>query len=340
MPGILKCLKEKRNEIRLIGADADPNAPSRKEFDCFYQIPKANDPAYLQEVLKICESESVDLLVPIVTKELPVVAANRTEFENIQTKIAVMSPDKIRVSNNKGFLFQELEKAGIPVPPYRIVNNVEQLISAMNEIGLTGTGIVIKPVEGNGSRGVRLIDFNRSAFDAFFEEKPDGMHTSKEEVIRILSEKEPFPLPIMVMKLLPGNEYSVDMVAKKGEVLASVCRVGLTVVSSNQTSSMVVDEPEIIKMCEKAVKALGLSGNIGFDIKGDVANAQPYIIEINPRLTGGIVTCLAAGANMPWLGIKSWLGEEVHQPKLKYGVRMQRYWNERFFDTEDREIIM
>jgi len=139
------------------------------------------------------------------------------------------------------------------------------------------------------------------------------------------------------MKLLPGKEYSVDIVAMKGRVQAAVCRVGLTVVSSNQTSSVIVDEPKVLEMCEKVVRALGLSGNIGFDLKED-EDGEVYILEINPRLTGGIVTCLAAGANMPWLGIQSWLGEEVQQPKLTYGVKMQRYWNESFFDAEDNEM--
>lgn len=337
MPGILKCMSSKRNEIRLIGADADRNAPSRKDFNQFYTIPMAKDPDYVSAILHICVAESVDLLVPVVTRELAVLSSNRKIFERQGTNIAVMDHEKLKIANNKGHLFKALEENHIKTAPYILAKNVKEVDEAIEAIGKGNRGVVIKPVEGNGSRGVRIIDQQRSAFDDYFNCKPDGLYTSKEELIRILSEKEAFPVELMIMKLLPGKEYSVDIVAMNGTVQAAVCRVGLTVVSSNQTSSVIVDEPKVLEMCEKVVKALGLSGNIGFDLKED-EDGEVYILEINPRLTGGIVTCLAAGANMPWLGIQSWLGKEVQQPELTYGVKMQRFWNESFFDAEDNEM--
>ena len=337
MPGILKCLSRKRDQIRLIGVDADSSAPSRKEFDGFYTVPKAKESGYLPRMLELCKKESIDLLVPVVTRELEILSENGGRFAENGIKVAVMESEKIRIANNKGLLYKVLTDNGIPVPEYSITENTEQTGEAIDRIAENSIGVVIKPVEGNGSRGVRLIDFKRSYFDAFFNQKPDGMYTSKEELIRILSEKPVYPLPLMVMEYLPGKEYSVDIVARNGTVQAAVCRVGLTVVSSNQTSSMVVDEPGIIEMCSKVTGILKLSGNIGFDLKED-DDGKVYILEINPRLTGGIVTCLAAGANMPWLGIQSWFGEKVQQPQLTYGVRMQRYWNETFFNADDEEM--
>ena len=335
MPGILKCMSKVRDQIRLIGADADAQAPSRKDFDAFHVIPMAKDPEFISVMKDLCRKESTHLLVPVVTRELLLLAQNRKEIEYNGTRVAVMEPESLRIANNKGLLFQKLEENGLDVPPYRITRTVKEIQEAMNAIKQIGAGVVVKPVEGNGSRGVRIIDKRRSAFDSFFNSKPDGMHISQEELLRILSEKKSLPLDMMVMSFLPGKEYSVDIVARDGQVLAAVCRVGLQVVSSNQTSSMVVDEPQVIELCSRVVRMLKLSGNVGFDLKED-EHGKAYILEINPRLTGGIVTCLAAGANMPWLGIQSWLGEKVEQPKLKYGVKMQRYWNETFFDANDQ----
>lgn len=337
MPGILKCLKKVHDQIRLIGADADAQAPSRRDFDSFHRIPMAKEPEFISAMVELCKEEEVDLLVPVVTRELIVLAQNRKKIESNGTRVAVMEKETLRIANNKGLLFQKLEENDIEVPSYRITKTVLEIKEAMDEISQNGVGVVVKPVEGNGSRGVRIVDKQRSAFDSFFSSKPDGMNISQEELLRILSEKEHLPQDMMVMSFLPGKEYSVDIVARDGQVLVAVCRVGLQVVSSNQTSSMVVDEPEIVELCTRVVGLLRLSGNIGFDLKED-ENGKAYILEINPRLTGGIVTCLAAGANMPWLGIQSWLGEKVEQPKLLYGVKMQRYWNESFFDPDDQAI--
>lgn len=337
MPGILKCLNKYRDQIRLIGADADANAPSRKEFDRFYTIPLANDKGYEITILRICKDEKVDLIIPVVTKELAVLASAKERFKENGVLIGVMELEKIRIANNKGLLFKLLEQIGIPTPQYYIAENVQEVKIAIKKLSKTCTGVVVKPVEGNGSRGVRIIDYKRSAFDAFFREKPDGMYISEGELLKILGEKEKLNIPLMVMKYLCGREYSVDIVAMEGKVQAAVCRVGLKVVSSNQTSSMVVDEPRVVKLCEDVVKKLRLSGNVGFDLKED-EKGNVFILEINPRLTGGIVTCLAAGANMPWLGIQSWLGMKVQMPEIKYGVRMQRYWNETFFDENDEQL--
>ncbi|MBR3376580.1 MAG: ATP-grasp domain-containing protein [Mogibacterium sp.] len=338
MPGILKCLKKAEKAIRLVGCDADANAPSRNEFDAFYKIPFANSNKFTSTLLDICIKEKVDIVIPVVTRELETLSQNKERFDEIGVILAVMPYEKLQITNNKGLLLDFMRDNGLPTAEYYIANNVEELENAFEKIGYRDHGAVVKPVIGNGSRGVRIIDVNKSAFESFFNEKPNGLFSTKNEIINAL-QGHSFPCSIMIMQFLPGAEYSVDIVADEGRILAAVCRVGLEVASSNQTRSMVIDRPDVINQCAEVVKKLELSGNIGFDLKEDISG-NVFILEINPRLTGGIVTCLAAGANMPWLGIESWLKEEVKQPDLQYGVVMQRYWNERFYDSKGQEIIL
>ena len=49
MPGILTCLKRAPRELRLVGVDMDPNAPSRKDFDSFYMVPAAKEKSLYQQ---------------------------------------------------------------------------------------------------------------------------------------------------------------------------------------------------------------------------------------------------------------------------------------------------
>lgn len=339
MPGILTCLKNAPQPLRLVGVDMDSSAPSRKDFDAFYTVPAARDDSFIPTVLEIAVQEQVDIIIPCVTRELAKFAAARALFAENGICVGTMDPQAIDVANNKGKLLTATRAAGLPTAEFYLANTVEEVEAAFDKLGYPQRAVCVKAVEGNGSRAVRLVDANISMSNLFFNEKPNGMYISKHDLMLLLRETPQFPKELMLMQALPGIEYSVDLVAKDGETLAALCRRGMEVVSSNQTMSVVVDEPDVIEQCRNVVSLLKLSGNIGFDLKCD-ENGNAYILEINPRYTGGIVTCLAAGANMPWLGICSWLGMDVQQPDLRIGVKMQRYWNERFYDENGNLMVM
>lgn len=334
MPGILTCLKKAPKQLRLIGVDMDPNAPSRKDFSGFYTVPAAKEDGFIPAVLEIAKQENVDVVIPCVTRELAKFAEARPLFAEAGIIVATMDPHTIEIANNKGKLLTAIREAGLPTAAFYLADTVEAVESAFEKLGYPEKAVCVKAVEGNGSRAVRLVDPNISMSNLFFHEKPNGMYISKHDLMELLRETPKFPKELMLMQMLPGDEFSVDMVAREGETLTALCRKGMQVVSSNQTMSVVVDEPEVIALCEKVVALLKLSGNIGFDLKCDELGT-PYILEINPRFTGGIVTCLAANANMPWLGICSWLDLPFEKPKLRIGVKMQRYWNERFYDENE-----
>jgi len=339
MPGVLTCLRSAPGQLRLVGVDMDSNAPSRTDFDVFYTVPAARDDNFIPTVLEIAEKEQVDIVLPCVTRELAKFAEARGLFAEKDIVVATMDPQTIDVANNKGKLLNAIKAAGLPTAEFFVANTIEEVEEAFNKLGYPQRAVCVKAVEGNGSRAVRLVDANISMSNLFFNEKPNGMYISKHDLMLLLQETPKLPKELMLMQALPGDEYAVDLVTRNGEVLASLCRKGMQVVSSNQPASVVVDEPDVIEQCTKVVSLLKLSGNIGFDLKCD-ENGNAFILEINPRLTGGIVTCLAAGANMPWLGICSWLGMEVNQPELRIGVKMQRYWNERFYDENGNLMRM
>lgn len=339
MPGILTCLRGAPARLRLIGVDMDPNAPSRKDFSAFYVVPAARDESFIPTIVDIAIKEKVDIIVPCVTRELSKFAQARELFEKAGTRVATMELEKIEIANDKGKLLTAIKEAGLPVAKFYLADTVEQVEEAFEKLGYPQKAVCVKAVEGNGSRAVRIVDASISQSKMFFDEKPNGMYISKHDLMALLAETPVFPKQLMIMQVLPGEEYSVDLVARDGETLTALCRKGMQVVSSNQTISVVVDEPSVIEQCKAVVSLLKLSGNIGFDLKND-ENGFPYIMEINPRLTGGIVTCFAAGANMPWDGIQSWMGYPVEQAKLRIGVKMQRYWNERFYDETGNLMII
>lgn len=162
------------------------------------------------------------------------------------------------------------------------------------------------------------------------------MYISFSELMETLRERDKIP-EMLVMEFLPGVEYSVDVLMHQGQPIDVVVRRGLSVLTSNMMSLVIEDNPVITEYVIRAAQAVGADGNFGFDLLLN-QEGNPRIIEMNPRLTGGIVACSAAGVNLPYRGVKRLLGEAIIPRKPLYGTRMLRRYQERFFAPDGSPI--
>jgi len=336
-PGVIKCLRnvEERN-IRIIGADMSENAGGRSLVDQFYKIPAAKDRNFIKCVTEICLHESVEIIVPIVTRELSKFALAKECLQKQNISVMVMDETLLSIVNNKARLLSEMRAKGLSVAKFCTVHSLEDLIKACKDMGFPKKAICVKAAEGNGSRGIRIIDSNKSKYDLFFNEKPNSMYISYDELLNTLCEKPEIP-EMLVMEYLPGVEYSVDYLATHGTIHYAVCRKALSMLTSNMTALEIEHNQAVIDLCDEVVEQFKLDGNFGFDVKFG-ADHKPYIIEINPRLTGGIVSAAACGVNLPYLGIKRLLGEDLPVCNINYGLKMARRYTEMFEDKDGKKI--
>ena len=103
--------------------------------------------------------------------------------------------------------------------------------------------------------------------------------------MRILSSK-PFP-ELLVSEYLPGEEYSVDCLARNGEAIIVVPRARKKMINGISVEGEFVEEENIIGYCKQIIHELQLHGNIGIQVKRSVAG-KFLILEINPRVQGTI----------------------------------------------------
>lgn len=336
-PGIINCLRKNgEREIRIVGVDMNEYASSQSLVDQFYVIPSAKNPKFMMEILDICKKEKVDIIQPIVTKELEVFARNRDLLDRDDIIVNVMNTELLKVANDKGKLLSKLRELNIETPEFYLANTVTEIEKAFLNLGYPDKPVCIKITDSNGSRGLRIVDPNISRISLFLNNKPNSIYISYSELIGTLNESRELP-EMMIMEFLPGNEYSVDVLADNGEVVYAVNRRGTTIVNSIQLGCVVEKDNKTIELSKQVTELLKLDGNFGLDIKEDI-NGRPQIMEINPRLTAGIVACAAAGVNLPYLGIKKILGEELPNNRINYGTKMLRRWEEVFLDKDNKII--
>jgi len=327
--GILKCLHSSP-EIKVIAADADPNATGRWLNAEFEKIPFAHDENFIEQLLSICERRIIHVVLPLVTKELIPLAQNKRKFEEQETRILVSKIDSLEIANNKSRLYQFLEWRGIDVPKYRVVENIDQFELAVEELSSLQKRICFKPSVANGSRGFRIIANDIDEHDLLFNAKPNSTYISFWDAMRILSSK-PFP-ELLVTEYLPGEEYSVDCVANHGDVKLVIPRLRTKMINGISVEGEFVNDKDIITYCTEIIRELQLHGNIGIQVKRSL-EGKALIIEINPRVQGTIVAGLGAGINLPVLAIKQELNLPITDEELqvKWGTRFSRYWSEVYY---------
>jgi carbamoyl-phosphate synthase large subunit len=136
----------------------------------------------------------------------------------------------------------------------------------------------VKPREGRGSRGCRVV-------------------TKKElhEFIDSLDEKA--RREWIVMEVLPGKEWTVDVyVRKDGVPLYIVPRERLEVVAGISRKGKTVKHDALIAQTQKLLSMLPFRGPVCIQWKAD-SEGNPKLLEVNARMSGGIMITVLSGAN-------------------------------------------
>lgn len=327
MPGTLACIKKNgERNIRLVGADMSEDGTILQMCDAAYQVPKCNDPTYIESLMEICKKEKIDILLPIMSAELIELSKNAERFSEIGTTVSVSGIESLKIANNKRKLFDFLRENKLPCAEYYAVNSRDDLIRSAKLLGYPGKKICVKAVEGSGSRGFRILSESISKLQTFLYEKPTAGTITLDEMLDILSETSVCP-ELLVMEYLPGYEYSVDLLADRGRVLAACCRKSLRMENSIMLDAVIVDNPGVTDLCTLVSEKLELDGNIGFDIR-ERSDGTPVIMECNPRITSGTPYFALAGVNLPYLCIKKILGEKFVANAPEYGKIVRRRWME------------
>lgn len=337
-PGIIKSLRSVRErKIEIFGGDANmENSVGAGLLDRSFRIPMADSPEFISSVLKICIDEKIDVVIPLVTRELFVFASNKKLFLKHNTRVSVSDPEPLNIANNKYLLMKYCRENNIPAPAFYKVNTLDEFREAARLLGYPTQKICFKPPVSNGLRGFRIIEDGKDRLNSLLNEKPNNVFISFEEFVAICTSAGSFP-ELIVMEYLPGDEYSVDVLVNNGKFISAIPRTRDVIKMGISFVGTAIEDREIIEYSRQIVEGLKLHGNIGLQFKRDVNNV-PKVIESNPRVQGTIVLCTAAGENMVYEAVRISLGENPGRPLINWGVKMIRYWDELFLDVNGNKI--
>jgi len=331
--GIVRSLRSTdERDIYIVGVDMNEEAYGFALVDEAYTVPPGDDDDYISRMADIAQWESADVILPLTTAEIEPLAVNRETFD---ATVMVSEYEALSVANDKAKLYEFLGDEGFEsAPTYRRVGDEEAFVDAVEALGYPEQPVCFKPPVASGMRGFRVLDDRTDRLTRLLDEKPDTAVTTLEEVLPVLSSADSFP-ELAVMEYLPGEEYSVDVLAMDGEVGPVVPRSRARTRAGISFEGVVERRQELIDEAAAICRDLGLAYNVNVQFKYD-ADGDPKVIEINPRVSGTIIMCVGAGANMPYLGVKYALGESIPAVDIDWGTRMVRYWQELFRSPDGR----
>lgn len=190
------------------------------------------------------------------------------------------------------------ESCDIPVPPtYRGGAVTEPLIA--------------KPRHGSASKGLLLIDC----------EKDLPADIDNYVIQRRFDRRE---------------EISVDCYVR-GDFTATaiVPRRRLEVAGGEVVRSITIDSPEAVVLARTALSKLELLGAVTIQLIRDLDSGALYIMEINPRLGGGAVCAVHAGADIPGMIIDEARGIVPTGADYRPGTEIARYMQEVVFYNQE-----
>jgi carbamoyl-phosphate synthase large subunit len=306
-PAAIAAMKSLRAEpaVEILAADMDPWAaglylvpPAARTL-----IPAGAAPDFTDVVLTRCHALGVDVLLPTVDAELRPLARARAAFTAASIGLLLAPAGALDV------ILDKLALARRCAPVVR-VPRTEPFDCSADPASWTYP-VIVKPRTGSGSRG--LMKVGSAAELAALERSP----------------------ALIVQDFLPGEEYSIDVLADAGgHVVAAVPRLRARVDSGVSVGGRTVHDAELERFGRAAAHATGITYVANVQCKRDSAG-NPALVEVNPRMPGTLGLTIASGVDMPRLALAALLGQPLPDTMDFRERAVVRFLDERIIDPAD-----
>lgn len=280
----------------IICTHPDPHNPVAQIADFFAREPGrsvSDDESYVEFCFQFAREHKVDLFIP--GRRQQVLAKQQKRFSDAGiTMLLPADSDTLAIIDNKAKLYRHLPEGLAIIPKFAVVNNFMQFEDSVYQMHDSGKEACFKPTVGIYGMGFHTIAHRRHEAK---DDNPLARFLAGDTTLigmdeaRFYLSLEPSFKELMVMELLPGDERSVDCLALDGDLKAAVCRV-----KSRREYQVLEDNPTLIEQVKALTTFLKLNGVFNIQFK-DNDKGEHALLEINPRMSGGLPMACLSGVN-------------------------------------------
>jgi carbamoylphosphate synthase large subunit len=303
----------------LFASHPNPHALVRLNAHQFFEEPgDLKGDSYLEWCARFCRQHRIDIFVP--GKEATSLAAEHQRFAQAGTALlSCADQETLRLIHDKHRFSAAVECQDAPPPVGAVCSDLASFDAAYEKLASEHGALCIKPAVSVYGIGFRKIRADRSAFSIFAA--GDTYQIDLVSLRRMLGEQGTFA-PLLVMEYLDGDEFSVDCVADRGTLKCAVARRK----SSRPGEGQIIDpRQDIQRACRQIIAQFGLNGFINIQFREGRSGLR--LLEVNPRMSGGIAMACLAGPNLPYLGLAGFDRgyDALTIPPIQAGLRVGEF---------------
>ena len=257
-----------------------------------YPNPTKEPEAFLDALEKIViehkpKDESMPYVLMPIHKETYLIARHRERFEP-HIRVPLPQIEHIEQVHNKGTLAAYAMNHGLPIPKTWIPRDMAHFNLIACQIKLPAFVKLRESASGVGIQKVKTLDELESTFKKFIK--------------RFKLKERDYPI---IQEAVPGNDYCVTTLFDHGKMVASMTYRGLRAFPAERGATVMretVEAPEMEKVAAELMGSIGWHGVAELDFRWEgTPEAQPHLIEVNPRFFGGLIQSVESGWDYPWL---------------------------------------
>jgi carbamoylphosphate synthase large subunit len=224
-----------------------------------HRIPPASHPSFLEKLYTLAVEESIQLLIPTVSEELPILASEWKKLSDIPAVIG--QQQAVSDADDKFLTYKRLSSHGVCVPRYSLPSQV----SSPEEISLNlGWPCLSKPRVGRGGREVVIRNIKDWSAISMLDDR------------------------YILQEFIPGTDYAPNVYIGKKSVIVVLEKTRLKEgIVGNAAEVKRVNAPDVADMAISAAKAMNLTGPMDIDIRRR-NDHNPVVLEINARFGANI----------------------------------------------------
>ena len=300
----------------IIHSNPNPKSPVARLAHEFQVEPTGlAAPDYIDWCLAFCREHRVEIFVP--GREATAIAAAHARFEAIGTRVqSAASEDNLLLIHDKARFYAETDLPGAPVAEFRHFEDAAGFEHAYDALRRRHAKLCVKPAHSIYGLGFAVLDEERNSAELLMAGAE--YHVSLADFRAGLSKLGSFR-SMLLMEFLEGREYSVDCVGDNGRLVTAVVRR-----KSQQTGAgqRIDQRADILDATARLCAAHGLNGI--FNVQFREAAGVPRLLEINPRMSGGIGMACVAGPNLPYIALRGFAEgfDGLSIPPVRDGIRV------------------
>jgi carbamoyl-phosphate synthase large subunit len=315
---ILKALRLSELDYEVVGTDVTALSKGLYEVDHAYIVPSANDPGYVDAVLRVCEKHDASVLLCGSEPELKAWSQHRDEVSARGIMMPINPPSVLDLCLDKLKTSSHLAGLGFRVPRWRAIRGLDDLAL------VDSLPAVLKPSTGGGG-----------SVNLHIAQSTDDLQTLGRYLLEIYPEfivQEYVGTPeseytVGVLNTLEGAFVnSIALRRHLGTAISTRIRVrnhtgreelgDNLVISSGFSHGTLGKFPAVTATCEQVAAALGVTGPVNIQCR--LVGEEVVIFEINPRFSGTTSLRAMVGYNEPDVLIRHHILGEPVEPRFPY----------------------